>query len=357
MKSTPVRFSSARMLRPSRPMMRPFMSSAGSWTTDTVVSAAWPAAMRCITTARMLRTRRSASRLVSSSIRRTRRAESWRIWSSSSRSSSCLACDALRPATRSRSRTCRSRAAASSSSRTSRPWDWVSRLAMRFSSASSRVNSRSSRRTSSARRCLSSASPAAAAAAASSAGWDWLLCGGAAGAGRVAVAGDAAACGAAARPGIRRCNSVTAPISPITRPSATTTAAITMSMVSHLPEARPGPGPRSRIKLLRAADRAVSGHVRRDQQKAAGWAAGIQQADEAVVRWCLGRRSPGFGRWSAVMSEAAGSAKRIDLLEFQGLIARSVACRIVVPQASGCKPVTADGPRNQRHVAQESDFT
>ena len=29
MKSTPVRFSSARMLRPSRPMMRPFMSSLG----------------------------------------------------------------------------------------------------------------------------------------------------------------------------------------------------------------------------------------------------------------------------------------------------------------------------------------
>ena len=81
------------MLRPSRPMMRPFMSSAGSWTTDTVVSAAWPAARRCMTTARMLRTRRSASRLVSSSIWRTRRAESWRIWSSSSLSRSCLACD------------------------------------------------------------------------------------------------------------------------------------------------------------------------------------------------------------------------------------------------------------------------
>src|SRR6478752_4677225 len=30
MKSTPVRCSSARMLRPSRPMIRPFMSSAGS---------------------------------------------------------------------------------------------------------------------------------------------------------------------------------------------------------------------------------------------------------------------------------------------------------------------------------------
>ncbi len=39
MKSTPVRFSSARMLRPSRPMMRPFMSSEVSCTTETVVSA------------------------------------------------------------------------------------------------------------------------------------------------------------------------------------------------------------------------------------------------------------------------------------------------------------------------------
>src|ERR1700744_1650040 len=42
MKSTPVRFSSARMLRPSRPMIRPFMSSVASWTTDPVVSAAGP---------------------------------------------------------------------------------------------------------------------------------------------------------------------------------------------------------------------------------------------------------------------------------------------------------------------------
>src|ERR1700693_728647 len=41
MKSTPVRCSRERMLRPSRPMMRPFMSSDGSSTTDTVVSAAW----------------------------------------------------------------------------------------------------------------------------------------------------------------------------------------------------------------------------------------------------------------------------------------------------------------------------
>ena len=99
MKSTPVRFSSARMLRPSRPMIRPFMSSADSCTTDTVVSAAWPAARRCIHTDRMLRTRRSASRLVSSSIWRIRRAASCLVCSSTSLSSSCLARPADRPET------------------------------------------------------------------------------------------------------------------------------------------------------------------------------------------------------------------------------------------------------------------
>ena len=79
------------MLRPSRPMMRPFMSSADSWTTETVVSAAWPAARRCMQTDRMLRTRRSASRLVSSSIWRMRRAASCLAWSSISSSSTCFA--------------------------------------------------------------------------------------------------------------------------------------------------------------------------------------------------------------------------------------------------------------------------
>src|SRR3954466_791286 len=58
MKSTPVRFSRARMLRPSRPMMRPFMSSDGSWTTETVVSAAWLAAGRRIATERRRGARR-----------------------------------------------------------------------------------------------------------------------------------------------------------------------------------------------------------------------------------------------------------------------------------------------------------
>src|SRR6478672_9034259 len=108
MKSTPVRFSRARMLRPSRPMMRPFMSSDGSWTTETVVSAAWLAARRCMATERIERTRRSASRFVSSSTWRMIRAESWRAWSSTSLSSAFLAWPALSPATRSSARVCSS---------------------------------------------------------------------------------------------------------------------------------------------------------------------------------------------------------------------------------------------------------
>ena len=61
MKSTPVRCSSARMLRPSRPMIRPFMSSDGSSTSVTVVSAACVAATRCSASATRLRARRLAS--------------------------------------------------------------------------------------------------------------------------------------------------------------------------------------------------------------------------------------------------------------------------------------------------------
>ena len=36
------------MLRPSRPMIRPFISSLGRWTVETVCSAVWSAATRCI---------------------------------------------------------------------------------------------------------------------------------------------------------------------------------------------------------------------------------------------------------------------------------------------------------------------
>ena len=56
-RSTPVACSRARMLRPSRPMMRPFISSDGSETTVTVASEVWSAAMRCMTVVRMRRAR------------------------------------------------------------------------------------------------------------------------------------------------------------------------------------------------------------------------------------------------------------------------------------------------------------
>ena len=49
------------MLRPSRPMIRPFMSSDGSSTSVTVVSAAALAATRCSASATRLRARRFAS--------------------------------------------------------------------------------------------------------------------------------------------------------------------------------------------------------------------------------------------------------------------------------------------------------
>ena len=56
------------MLRPSRPMIRPFISSPGSSISRVVVSLACAPAIRLIAIARMLRALRSASRLVSSSI-------------------------------------------------------------------------------------------------------------------------------------------------------------------------------------------------------------------------------------------------------------------------------------------------
>ena len=43
-RSTPVSVSSVRILRPSRPIILPFISSFGSWTTEMVVSATWSAA-------------------------------------------------------------------------------------------------------------------------------------------------------------------------------------------------------------------------------------------------------------------------------------------------------------------------
>ena len=54
-RSMPVACSRARMLRPSRPMMRPFISSDGRWTTETVCSAVWSAATRWMAVTTMSR--------------------------------------------------------------------------------------------------------------------------------------------------------------------------------------------------------------------------------------------------------------------------------------------------------------
>ena len=69
-RSTPVACSSARMLRPSRPMIRPFISSDGRWTTETVCSAVWSAATRCIAVTTMSRALSWASSRAARSIAR-----------------------------------------------------------------------------------------------------------------------------------------------------------------------------------------------------------------------------------------------------------------------------------------------
>ncbi len=60
-RSTPVAASMARMLRPSRPMMRPFMSSLGRCTTETVRSATNSPARRSMAIETIFLARRSAS--------------------------------------------------------------------------------------------------------------------------------------------------------------------------------------------------------------------------------------------------------------------------------------------------------
>ena len=67
------------MLRPSRPIMRPFISSLGNATTDTVVSATWSAAQRWIAEEIISFAFFSASSLACCSISLTIIAVSWRI--------------------------------------------------------------------------------------------------------------------------------------------------------------------------------------------------------------------------------------------------------------------------------------
>ena len=76
-RSTPVRFSRARMFRPSRPMIRPFISSLGRGTTETVASATWSAAHRWMASPTISLAFWSASSLYRASISLIFMAASW----------------------------------------------------------------------------------------------------------------------------------------------------------------------------------------------------------------------------------------------------------------------------------------
>ena len=94
------------MLRPSRPMIRPFISSDGRWTTETVCSAVWSAATRWMAVMTMSRALSWAS---SRAARSMARAILTASCSASSRTASMrmpLASSADRLATRSRAATC-----------------------------------------------------------------------------------------------------------------------------------------------------------------------------------------------------------------------------------------------------------
>ena len=103
MRLTPVTDSKARMLRPSRPMMRPFISSPGRCSTETTDSLVCSVATRWMARVTILRARFSPSDLASCSISRTMRAASRLAWFSIVATSSALAWSAVRPATRSSS--------------------------------------------------------------------------------------------------------------------------------------------------------------------------------------------------------------------------------------------------------------
>ena len=102
-RSTPVASSSARMLRPSRPMMRPFRSSLGRSTTDTVVSIACSAPQRWMASVMYCLARSTAVSRASASSRFSRFAESCRASPSICLISSSFASSAVSPATRSSS--------------------------------------------------------------------------------------------------------------------------------------------------------------------------------------------------------------------------------------------------------------
>ena len=105
-RSTPVACSRARMLRPSRPMIRPFISSLGRWTTVTVCSAVWSAATRCIAVTMTSRAFSWASSRARRSIARDSLTASCSASSRIASSSTPLASSADSPDTRSSATTC-----------------------------------------------------------------------------------------------------------------------------------------------------------------------------------------------------------------------------------------------------------
>ena len=114
---TPVTDSNARMLRPSRPMIRPFISSPGRCSTLTTLSAVCSLATRWMASTTTARARVSAVARASFSMSRTRSAASRLACASIVSISSVRAASAVSPAMRSSSRRCRSTAVASSASR------------------------------------------------------------------------------------------------------------------------------------------------------------------------------------------------------------------------------------------------
>ena len=93
---TPVTDSKARMLRPSRPMIRPFISSLGRCRTLTTLSAVCSLAIRWIASTTMRRARVSAVFFASVSMSRTMIAASRLAWTSMLSTSSARAASAVR---------------------------------------------------------------------------------------------------------------------------------------------------------------------------------------------------------------------------------------------------------------------
>ncbi|MNT76283.1 hypothetical protein D3C72_2152720 [compost metagenome] len=103
MRSMPVALSRARMLRPSRPMIRPFMSSEGRVTTETVPSTQWSTAQRWMAVVTISRAFFSAVSRASDSAWRMILATSSCISSSTRLMTSALASSAESPPRRSSS--------------------------------------------------------------------------------------------------------------------------------------------------------------------------------------------------------------------------------------------------------------